>query len=485
MLGGIIDEAAERFGDRAAFADQRGDTLTYTDLASRSAALARRFVADGLGRDSVIALTIGSGFDYAIAYLAAARIGAITAGINPSLTDHERDAILERLGADLVIGAPLEPAQFSNTAAPPAGIDDPNQIVAIVFTSGTTGPPKGAIFRNRQLDAICEIDLGPGWRDRWDGGGSMLISTQFAHVGFMTKLPWYLRLGTTMHVLDRWVASEVLALIDRERIATVGAVAPQLALMLRAPEIETVDLSCVRAIIAGGAASPPGLVRAVQERFGADYSIRYSSTESGGVGIATAFGADEDECCYSVGRPRPGVEVAIRDADDVACEPGEVGELCLRSPAVFDGYWNDPEATAATLVDGWLHTGDLATVGEDGLVRLAGRSKEMYIRGGYNVAPAEVEAVLSEHPGVESVAIAARHDEVMGEIGVAVVVPRSDAALLDLAELRAFAGERLARWKLPEDLMVVEELPLTAMQKIDRSALGRLVAVTGTDETAP
>ena len=239
-----------------------------------------------------------------------------------------------------------------------------------------------------------------------------LASTQFAHVGFMTKLPWYLRVGTTMHVLDRWRAADVLTAIATHRIDTVGVVAPQLALMLRSPLMDELDLTCVERIIAGGAASPPGLVRAARERFGAAYSIRYSSTESGGVGLGTDFDAPDDEALHTVGRPRPGVEVRIVD-DGADVPDGDTGELWLRTPAMFDGYWHDPEATAATIVDGWIRTGDLASRTPDGLVTLKGRSKEMYIRGGYNVAPAEVEAVLSDHPSVAAVAVAPP-DDVMG-----------------------------------------------------------------------
>lgn len=466
MLPHIVAEAADRFGERAVLVDHRGLELTYAELHRRSDRAAAAFADAGLGIGSVVALAIGSTFDYLVAYVAAAKIGAITAGINPSLAAAEQSALIERLGPDLVIDGPV-PERPGSVAVLP---DDPERIVAVVFTSGTTGPPKGAVFRNRQLAAICEADLGPGWRERWGGGGPMLASTQFAHVGFMTKLPWYLRVGTTMHVLDRWRAADVLTAIATHRIDTVGVVAPQLALMLRSPLMDELDLTCVERIIAGGAASPPGLVRAARERFGAAYSIRYSSTESGGVGLGTDFDAPDDEALHTVGRPRPGVEVRIVD-DGADVPDGDTGELWLRTPAMFDGYWHDPEATAATIVDGWIRTGDLASRTPDGLVTLKGRSKEMYIRGGYNVAPAEVEAVLSDHPSVAAVAVAPRPDDVMGEIGVAIVVVRDDAPTPTLEELRAHGAGRLARWKLPEALVVVDTLPLTPMQKLDRAAL--------------
>lgn len=475
MLDELIREAAKRFGRRPVLVDQRGDALTYTALHQRSDEVAATWAADGITEGSVLALCIGSTPDYLIAYAAAAKLGAVTAGVNPSLTRPERLALLDRLMPDVVVDGAL-PAGRGNVPEPLG--PDPERVVAIVFTSGTTGPPKGAVFRNRQLAAISDADLGPDWERRWDGGGTMLASTQFAHVGFMTKLPWYLRLGTTLVVLDRWRAADVLRAIAGYRIDTLGAVAPQLALMLRDPLMDQLDLSCVERIIAGGAASPPGLVRAARERFGAAYSIRYSSTESGGVGLGTDFDAPDNEALFTVGRPRRGVEARITDpcGDEVAVD--EVGELRLRTPAMFDGYWHDPAATAATIVDGWIRTGDLASRSADGLITLKGRSKEMYIRGGYNVAPAEVEAVLSEHAAVAGVAVCPKPDDVMGEVGVAVVVVHGGHAVPTLDELRSFAADRLARWKLPEDIVVVDALPLTAMQKVDRAALARLVEAT-------
>lgn len=478
MLARTVRDAAVRFGDRPVLVESRG-TTTYAGLDAASDGGAAALARLGVGEGSIVALTLPSGRDYLVAYAAAAKLGAATAGINPSLTDAERTTLLDHLAADLVVDDPTmlgpETPDTTPTELPPALPSDDERLAAIVFTSGTTGLPKGAVFRERHLRAVCDIDLGPGWEDRWDGGGPILSSTQFAHVGFMTKLPWYLRLGITLVALERWRADDVLRAVAEHRISTLGVVAPQLALLLRSSLLDELDLSCVTSIVAGGAASPPGLVRAARERFGATYSIRYSSTESGGVGLATAFDAPEEEALHTVGRPRPGVEVRVAREDGSPARPGEVGELQLRSPAMFDGYWRDPDATAAAIVDGWYRTGDLASIDAGGLVRLGGRSKEMYIRGGYNVAPAEVEQVLSEHPAVASVAVAPRPDDVMGEIGVAVVVAAPGRAPT-LDDLREFAADRLARWKLPEALVVVDELPLTPSQKLDRTALARLVA---------
>lgn len=464
--------------------------MRYGDLDRLSDEVAAGLVARGLGPGAVVALTLPSTADYIVAYLAAAKVGAVTAGLNPRFRGAERKAALDVLDPDLVIsdaahldGVPdrldvecvdltddteamLGPLR-SRRGQVPVLAEDPDRPVCICFTSGSTGAPKGAWYTGRQLSLIAELDSGGAW----GGGGHRYASTEFAHVGVMTKLPWLLATGGTTHLLAKWRAEPVLELIDRYRMTSVSAIAPQVALMLRVPDLDRFDFSCVKAIVSGGAHAPPALVRAGRDLFGAPWSIRYSSTESGGVGLGTALDADDEEALHTVGRPRPGVEAAIRHGDGSAVAPGEVGELWLRSGAVMSGYWNDPEATAETLVDGWLRTGDLAYVDDRGCYRLAGRTKEMFIRGGYNVYPLEVEAVLADHPAVAAVAVVPRPDEVMGEIGVAVVVPADPMSPPDLGDLRSFASTSLAAYKLPEAVRLVERLPVNATDKLDRRAL--------------
>jgi acyl-CoA synthetase (AMP-forming)/AMP-acid ligase II len=170
------------------------------------------------------------------------------------------------------------------------------------------------------------------------------------------------------------------------------------------------------------------------------------------------------------------VTLSVLDDDGKPMADGEVGHVCLRSGAVMSGYWNDPEATAAAFTaDGSVRTGDLGWIDGQGRLHLAGRSKEMYVRGGYNVHPQEVEAVLAEHPDVAAVCVVPRPDDVMGEVGVAFVVGRGGAAPT-LDGLRSFAADRLAAYKLPEDLRLVDALPLTSMDKVDRKALGARLA---------
>ncbi|MEM8706112.1 MAG: class I adenylate-forming enzyme family protein [Actinomycetota bacterium] len=492
MLTEIVRRAAVEFADTEAFVTEHGWSITYAELDRAADEAATGLFDRGIRPGSVVALATPSNVDYVVVYLAAARLGAVTAGLNPRFTGAELRSCISVLRADLVIASPdlaeamgpiespiavVQPGDGPATvaarfrvadAAPvPPLPDDPDRPVCICFTSGSTGQPRGGWYANRQLQAIADLDTGGAW----GGGGHGLSSVAMAHVGFMTKLPWMLATARTTHLLERWRARPILDLITRYEMPAVTGVAPQIALLLNLPDIDEHDFEHVKAIVVGGAASPPALVDEARRVFGAPYSIRYSSTESGGIGIGTALDADDDEALHSIGRPRPGVEADIRDEDGNPLPDGDVGELWLTSPAVMSGYWNDPEGTAETLVDGWLRTGDLATRDPDGIFRLCGRVKEMFIRGGYNVYPMEVEAVLLEHPNVAEIVLIPRPDDVMGEIGVAVVVPTEPDAPPTLDELRSHGETTLAHHKLPEAIRIVDELPRNASDKIDRRRL--------------
>jgi acyl-CoA synthetase (AMP-forming)/AMP-acid ligase II len=475
-LAATVRAAAARFGDRTAFVDPDGSALSYAALDQRSDEVAAGLAAAGVAAGDVVLLALASDSAYVVAYAASAKLGAITAGVNPRLAPPEQAAVAALAGAARTIESAAEVDALRRPGGALAPLEpDPERPVALVFTSGTTGVPKGALFLERQLAAVTAADVADAWGDPAAPATPMLAGTQFAHVGFTTKLPWYLRLGTTTHVLGRWRAADALACIAEHRIPSVGGVAPQMALLLR-EDLEAYDLSCVQTIIMGGAASPPALVREARERLQAAYSIRYSSTESGGCGTGTAFDADDEEALFTVGKPRGRIEVRVLDDEGLPLGAGEVGEVWLRSPTAMAGYWHDEETTAATLVAGWLRTGDLGSLDERGNLRLAGRSKEMFIRGGYNVYPAEVEAVLVDHPAVRELVVVPRPDDVMGEVGVAVVVPNDPGRPPTLEDLRAFATDELARFKLPEALRVVEEIPLTPMLKVDRRALAAVEA---------
>jgi acyl-CoA synthetase (AMP-forming)/AMP-acid ligase II len=254
--------------------------------------------------------------------------------------------------------------------------------------------------------------------------------------------------------------------------------------MLAHADLDRSDLSSLRIAGTGASRVPPELVRAMRERLGCPVVVRYTSTESS-LGTGTRPEDDDDVVATTVGRPVPGVELEIVGDGGTAVARGEVGRVRLRSGAVLRGYVGDlasgslldPVATGAVLdAEGWVTTGDLGWLGDDGNLRLAGRVSEMYIRGGYNVYPAEVEAVLGEVPGVAQVALVGAPDAVLGEIGAAFVVPTLPAAPPTLDELRAACRARLADYKAPDRLHLVVDLPVTPMAKIDKRELAARAA---------
>ncbi len=496
MLDELPHEAAKRFGDTTAYVSAAGWSLSYLDLDRLSDEAAVGLARRSIGPGDVVALAMPSLPEYVVAYLALAKLGAVTAGVNDRLSERERSSVLWVAHPRLVLATPgavpdgppqgadlleVQPAEHVDgvladirqpAGSPPPLPPDLDRPVAIVFTSGTTGTPKGAVFGNRQLHAITAADVGDGW----GGGGRTMAGTSFAHLGFMTKLAGALRSGGTTFLINRWHAAEALEMTERLRLTNIGGIPTQIALMLQAPGFDSRDHSSVQLIVMGGGPATAPLVRDARAGFGAPVCVRYSCTETG-IGLGTAPDDPAEDAEVSVGRARPGIELTVRDEEGQVTAPGQVGEVCLRSAAVMSGYHRDPDATrAAFTADGAVRTGDLGWVDDRGRLRLVGRNKEMYVRGGYNVYPMEVEGVLAEHPDVAEVAVVPRSDPVMGEIGVAVVVPRRPGGGPELEDLRAFAAPRLAAYKLPEALSVTDAIPRTPMEKVDRRALQQTLA---------
>jgi len=509
MLGDVVREAAARYGDTPAYVTPEGEPFSYRLLDSLSDEVASGFAERGIGRGDVVGLLVGSGPAYAACYAAAAKLGAVTAGVNDRLSPAERARCLSVARPRIVVspsGAPALPrlddigdisdmseiVEVDTDVTPealleelrgskelPALGEDPDRPVAIVFTSGTTGQPKGAVFGARQLDAVSDVDGG----SRWGGGGRGLSPTSFAHVGFMTKFPQALRGGGTTYLMRRWTAGEALELAARYEVTTLGGIPTMMELMLRHESFDSTDLSSVKVVALGGGPSTAALVREARERLGVPVIVRYTCTEAG-VGTGTEADSPPEDAEETVGRARLGVEVTVRDESDRPLPAGEAGQVCLGSAAVMSGYFGDEAATASAITrDGAVRTGDVGVIDERGRLHLTGRSKEMYVRGGYNVYPLEVENALADHPLVAHVAVSPRTDPVMGEIGVAVVVPRAGDEPPTLESLREHARQKLASYKLPEDLLVLGDLPRTAMEKIDRRALGELVAAAPDDRS--
>ena len=490
MLPEIVRAAASNFENEIAIDCDNSISLSYKDLDIISDEVSGALLRRGLIEGSIILLSLPTSIEYLIVYIAASKIGVITAGVNPRLQAPERESIFEITEPDLVIatselldGIPIdasveiiELAESSEKLLTGLRIDSFSQKkleenldrpVCVCFTSGSTGTPKGALFTNKELLAIQKMDT----EGVWGSGGHLVPSTAFAHVGSMTKLPWQLSKGVTLHILDRWKAQRVMQLVETHHISAIAGVSAQIALLLKVENFENYDLSCVKAIVAGGGPSPPSLVIAAKENFDAPYSIHYSSTESGGIGLATSLEASMEESLYTIGKPRSGVQAKILDEEGCLVETGEVGELFLKTPSSMNSYWRDSENTRKFLVNGWLKTEDLARKDEMGLFRLAGRTNEMFIRGGYNVYPQEVESVLSTHPKIEQMVLIPKPHQTLGQIGVAFVVPSPTEETPTLDDLVEFGKEKLAKYKLPEEISIIDELPLKNGFKIDRSFL--------------
>ena len=504
----VLRDAAQLHGDVEAYVEPAtGDVarrqMTFGQWDRAADGVAGRLAEAGVTRGSVVCVHVPSSIDYMVAYAAAVRLGAITSGINPRMGRREKASILERTRpvATLVdrhlpllegpTGAVFdrEDLRAATTGDPPRWPrTDPSDPVAVVWTSGTTGLPKGAVFDHDNLRAVAD---GTDVLSR--PGDRRLSPLPFAHVGSMTRL-WdeAVHAVTTVITPTPWRSEDAVSILSRERITVAQGVPTQWALVLEDPGIDDADLSALRIVGTGAARVPPELVESLQRRLHVPVVVRYTSTEAS-LGTGTRPGDPAEVVATTVGRPVPGVELEIADDDGSPVARGEVGRVHLRSGAVMRGYWGgpplgpgveglvlDPVGTRSVIDEnGWLTTGDLGSLDDDGNLRLAGRATEMYIRGGYNIYPAEVEAVVGRHAGVEAVAVVGAPDPVLGEVGVAVVVP-FDADALDrerlLSELRELVADALADYKAPDRLAVVDALPLTPMMKVDKGALSASLA---------
>jgi acyl-CoA synthetase (AMP-forming)/AMP-acid ligase II len=500
----VLREAARVNGDVEAYVEPAGlgerRALTFAQWDRAADGVAGYLDGLGVRKGDVVCLLLPSSIDYAVLYAALQRLGAITSGINPRMGAGEVASILERAAPVLVVvdpdAAPLttsgvpqvtrgEAASAWSGAAPPSWPElGPHDPVAIVWTSGTTGRPKGALFDHANLAAVArgtDVLSQPGDR--------RVSPLPFAHVAYMTRAWDEIAHGvTTVITPTPWRADETIRIMATERITVGQGVPTQWALMLSSNALEGADLSSLRVVGTGAARMSAPMVAEVREQFGAPVVVRYTSTEAS-LGTGTTMESSDEEVATTVGRPVPGVELAVVDDSGVPVTAGTIGRVLLRSPATMRGYWGhgpgrgravaqliDADATGAVLSgDGWLTTGDFGLITPEGNLQLAGRAHERYIRGGYNVYPAEVEEALASHPAVARVAVTGSPDNVLGEIGVAVVVAASGAEP-ELAALRAHCAARLSDYKAPDALVVVDELPLTPMMKVDPVRLGALAA---------
>jgi fatty-acyl-CoA synthase len=470
--------------DRVALVDRaRGGRQTYAQLDAAADRWAGVLRARGIGCGGIVAVLAGNRREVVELFFACGRVGAALLPLNWRLSPAELAPILDDARPNLLIGearfrdrapeggwidldedAPrLLAGPFDTTEDVEVDGDDP---LLILYTSGSTGRPKGAVLPHRQIfwNAVATTTA-------WELGADDVapVSTPLFHTGgwnvFAT--PLWLR-GGTIVLIDGFDADGFLQAMEEEGCTIALTVPTQLLMMVESPRWGR-PLPRLKRFVSGGAPCPASLAARVRA---AGYTFRegYGLTECG----PNCFTIDDAEAVRrpgSVGWPVPFLEMRLQAADGGEAAAGEPGELLLRGPQLFGGYLRNPAQTAEAFTpEGWLRTGDLAMRDADGAYRICGRRKEMYISGGENVFPAEVEAALAECPGVAEAVVVGVADEKWGEVGRAFVVARGDAMLTE-AEVVAHARARLAGYKVPKSVFILPEIPRLGSGKPDRRAL--------------
>ncbi|MFZ0091325.1 MAG: long-chain fatty acid--CoA ligase [Solirubrobacteraceae bacterium] len=459
--------------------------LTYGQLdeaVGRAAGLLRSL---GIGPGERIGMQLPNVPYFPIVYYAGLRLGAVLVPMNPLLRDREVAYHLSDSGARLMVGwhqfeqparagseaaggecVIVAPGEFERRLADAAAVpevaeradDDP---AVIIYTSGTTGTPKGATLVHANLRAGAQIG-----RDLVDAGpDSVTVATlPLFHVfGMNSIMNVTVRARGLMTLIPRFSPDKALEVIERDRVTTFGGVPTMYSAMLHHPERDRFDVSSLDLCISGGAALPVEVLRGFDAAFGCKVLEGYGLSET--TGMATFNLPDRERKPGSIGVPTGDTEMKVVDDQDVDVAQGEPGEIVMRGSFVMTGYWNRDDATASVMRDGWFHTGDIATVDEDGYFFIVDRKKDLIIRGGYNVYPREIEEVLYAHPAVREAAVLGIPHESLGEeVGAAVVIRDDHDATPD--ELRDYMRQKVAAYKYPRVIWLMEELPKGGTGKV-------------------
>jgi long-chain acyl-CoA synthetase len=468
-LVSMLRSSAEKAPNSEAIVEAAGPRVTYRELWDRSARIAGGLRQAGIERGDRVAIRLGNGLDWCLAFFGIQLAAAIAVPVNTRFSESETQYVIDDSGSKFVFqpgGALPE--------GPPLVIENAmsQDVAAIFYTSGTTGFPKGAMTTHENFLSNIEscrrvIDLP------FDGSLRTLVSVPLFHVTGCNSqlLPACAALGCTV-IMPSFDVQTFLRLTVEERINSLVSVPAIYWLALNQPNFCEIDVTGVRYATYGGAPTPPDLVARIMEGFPhARVGNGFGLTETCSVAtfLPHEYSSKRPE---TVGFAAPVVDVKL---DEALYEPG-VGELLIRGPNVVKGYWNKPEATAETFTDGWLHSGDLARLDEQGFVQIVDRAKDMVNRGGENVYCVEVENALAAYPAVFEVAVLAVPDEMMGEKVGAVIVPKPRAQV-DVADLLAFADTRLADFKIPQYVVVRNEaLPRNPGGKILKKRLREEIA---------
>jgi long-chain acyl-CoA synthetase len=483
-LAGLLIASAQRDPDHVAIKLDDVE-LTYGALDGASAHIAGLLAAHGFQPGDRVGIMLPNVPYFPVVYYGVLRAGGIVVPMNVLLKKREVAYYLTDSGAKLVF-AWHEFAQDAQAGAGEAGADcllvqpgafeqqvgaaEPETSVAdtadddtavLLYTSGTTGQPKGAELTHANLTLNAR-----GAADLFDLGSEAILLGAlplFHSFGQTCGMNATVSGGGTLTLLPRFDPGKALEIIQRDKVNVFQGVPTMYGAMLHLPERERYDVSTLRLCGSGGSAMPVELLRGFDEAFGCKILEGYGLSESSPV--ASFNHPDRERKPGSVGTPIENVEMRIVDDDDHEVAQGEVGEIVIRGYNVMKGYWQRPEATAETIVDGWLHTGDMGRVDEDGYFYVVDRKKELIIRGGYNVYPREIEEVLYEHPAVREAAVVGMpHDEYGEEVGAAVVLKDGASATPD--ELRDYVKEQVAAYKYPRVVWLLDDLPKGPTGKI-------------------
>ena len=478
--------------DPTRVAVRAGDTtVTYGELRDLVASYAAKAADAGVRPGDRVVLIAPTGAEFVAAYYGLHAAGAVLITMNVMATAPEIDYVLTDADASLVVawhqadgparkaaserGLPiwtlLPLADWPAGRALAAPVDRAGDDTAIIiYTSGTTGRPKGAELGVGGIFALVDaarqrLDFDP----RTDRAGTAL--PLFHVYGQLIVLHISVSLGAPVSLLHPFEPSRMLAMIRDHRLTIVSGVpAMWIAMLHAADDSRPDDFAQLRLASSGGASLPAEVIRAFQERFGVQVREGYGLSETSGWATSTPH--DQEPKVGAVGRAVPGMQLEIRDPEGRPVPAGEVGEVWVSGPIVMKGYWRRPEATAEAIRDGWLRTGDLGTLDEDGDLRIVDRLKELIIRGGYNVYPREVEEVLYQHPDIVEAAVIGVADPTYGEEVAAAIVLR-DGATLSTEELRSWAKERLSAYKVPHLVQVLAALPKGPSGKVLKRAIDR------------
>ena len=356
-----------------------------------------------------------------------------------------------------------DPTSALTEARAAVQVEDP---VIFIYTSGTTGIPKAAILTHKNLLAyvswminICYVV----------GENTVLMNTPINHVGgAVMGVISCLAAGNKLAMMDVFDPMKTLQFIQDEKISVIGQVPAQYALELLNPNIEKYDLSSVKIAIVSSAPCPSELISAIQKHMGVTPQNAYGLTEVSGAVTCTLLEHGEEKLKHTVGVPQAGIELAIIDNEGNILQQGEAGEIAIKGDAVMKGYWLRPDEDAKVFdKKGYFHTGDMGKLDTEGCLTIVGRKKEMYIRGGENIYPPEIEEAISQHPDVFLVAVIGRPDPVMGEVGRAYII-RKPGTNPTAEGIKAFLKGKLVKYKIPEDIIFRSQLPLTPLGKIKK-----------------